>query len=136
MDSLQQSIKSWRHLDKYNRITGQAIFTPKMSDDEMAGIELWRGGRNLKMSFAFSIVGYVVVSTASWVPHSIIGKQYKGNLTEQDIILIISGVSGVFFIASLCELISGYNKISNAGILFEHKKFRVRTNGNNITIDL
>jgi len=147
IDTSLQFYKHWKHDErlkkpmernkqKYNRITGQAIFTSKMSDDEMAGIELWRGGRNLKMSFSFEMVGFAAASTASWLPQLIIGKKYKGNMKQQDVILIIGAVSGGFFVTALCELISGYNKIGNAGIIFQHKKFRIKTNGNNISMDL
>ena len=57
-------------------------------------------------------------------------------MTQQDIIIIIGGISSCFFLTALCELISGYTKIGKAGILFQHKKFQIRTNGNNILLHL
>jgi len=134
-DSLNQSFKEWRHMEKYNRIIQQSIFTSTMSDDEMAGIELWRAGRNLKMSFSFMIVGIGIGSTASWLPQRLFGTNYKGKLTPEDVQIAILVVSSGFLIASICELVCGYNKIGKAGIIIQHKKFNIKTNGNNISFN-
>ena len=127
-DSLNQNINEWqwRHFNKYERIKHQSIFAPTMSDDEMAGIELWRAGRNLKMGFSFMFVGVIVLSTAAFVAD---GK-------DQTAVLAAIGVVGTgFLIAGLCELVSGYNKIGKAGIILQHKKFYIKTTGSNISLN-
>ncbi|MBC8147511.1 MAG: hypothetical protein H8E98_05950 [Bacteroidetes bacterium] len=130
-----QDLENWRHHEKYTRIIQQSIFSAGMSDDEMAGIELWRGGRNLKMSFAFMIVGIGIASTATWLPDRFFTSKYKGKIDPEDIQIAIAIVGGGFLIASICELVSGYNKIGKAGIILQHKKFTIKTTGNNISLN-
>lgn len=126
-----KDLKNWRFRAKYNRIVRASCFTPGMSDDEMAGIYLWRGGRNLKMAFSFNMVGMVVASTASWLP-GLISENYG---TDPDMVkIMIAGVSSGFFLAGLCELITGYSKITKAGIILQHNRFKVKWSGNAVSL--
>jgi len=127
---LNKSFKNWRHYKKYNSIISQKIFTSDMTDDEMAGIELWRGGRNLKMAIAFEIVGVVVISTGNTIVQ-LIDDSDKADIVRY----IASGIGLGFFIAGLCELVSGYNKIGKAGIIFQHKKFNIKTTGTSVSMN-
>lgn len=122
----------WRYQKKYDRYVRDSCFTPGMSDDEMAGIYLWRGGRNLKMSFSFNMVGVIVGSTASWLP----GLLYdKFDLDPDRVTMIIAGVSSAFILVGVCELISGYSKIAKAGIILQHNRFNVRVTGTTVSLN-
>ncbi len=114
----------WRHQNKYDRIINASCFEPGMTDDEMVGIFLWRGGRNLKMSFAFILVGFVSSSTLAYIKDPPAAVQ-----------IAIAGVSTGFLIAGICELVSGYNKIGKAGIILQHKKFNIKTTGTSISLN-
>jgi len=109
--------------------------TSSISDDEIAGILLKRGSRNLNTSVLFIGVGAFVASTAAWLPQLLIGKNNKTNLTQQDIQLIIFAVSGGCFITSIVKLIMGYKKIGDAGIVLQHKKFNIKTTGTSISLN-
>jgi len=126
-------VKPWRHQKKYDRITSISLFDKSMTDDEMAGIYLWRGGRNLKLAFAFEIVGVVVASTASWLPSVASGK--NGSVDASTISLIIGAFGTGFFVAGLCELVAGYNKIGKAGIILQHNRFKVKTTGTSVSLN-
>jgi len=116
--------EDWRHQNKYDRIINASCFEPGMSDDEMAGIFLWRGGRNLKMSFAFILVGFVSSSTLAYIKDPPAAVQ-----------IAIAGVSTGFLIAGICELVSGYSKIGKAGIILQHKKFNIKTTGTSVSVN-
>ena len=116
--------EDWRHQNKYDRIINASCFEPGMSDDEMAGIFLWRGGRNLKMSFAFILVGFVSSSTLAYIEDPPAAVQ-----------IAIAGVSTGFLIARICELVSGYSKIGKAGIILQHKKFNIKTTGTSVSVN-
>jgi len=117
-------VNIWRHQYKYARITSASIFDKGMTDDEMAGILLWRGGRNLKLSFAFIAAGFVSSSALAYVKDPPAAVQ-----------IAIAGISTGFLIAGICELIAGYNKIGKAGIILQHKRFNVKTTGTSISLN-
>lgn len=117
-------VNTWRHQNKYDRITSASVFDKGMSDDEMAGILLWRGGRNLKLSFTFILIGFVSSSTLAYIKDPSTGVQ-----------IVIAGISTGFLIAGICELVSGYNKIGKAGIILQHKRFNIKTTGTSISLN-
>ncbi|MCX6246172.1 MAG: hypothetical protein NTW10_00425 [Bacteroidetes bacterium] len=120
----QQATSEWRYTDKYNHIIQSGLFTQGMSDDEMAGILLSRAGRNLKLCFTFEVIGVVFGTTIV----------YAGRNSET-VYYVASAVSLGFFIAAMCELLSGYNKISKAGIIFQHKGISVKASGPGISFN-
>ena len=133
VNSTGYTMYQWRHQDKYNRITSGSVFNRNMSDDEMAGIYLWRGGRNLKTAFALEMIGVLVGTSASWLPNLASGK--KGSIDATTVSVIIGVVSTGLFVAGLCELVSGYNKIGKAGIILQHKKFSFKTTGTSVSLN-
>lgn len=133
--SYQKDINNWRYQKKYNKILRKKYLHKGMTDDEMAGILLKRGSRNLNMSILFIGIGAFVASTTAWLPPLVIGENNRTNLTEQDVRYIIYGVATGCFITSLVKLIMGYHKIGDAGIVFQHKKFNVKTSGASISFN-
>jgi hypothetical protein len=115
---------TWRHQYKYARITSASIFDKGMTDDEMAGILMWRSGRNLKLSFAFITVGFVSSSTLAYIKDPPAAAQ-----------IAIACVSTGFLIAGIIELVCGYSKIGKAGIILQHKRFNVKTTGTSISLN-
>jgi hypothetical protein len=95
-----------------------------MSDDEMAGILLYKGGNELKGSFACEFFGVLLGTLAiARAPY---------NQSES---LVLSVVGTTVLIVGVINLISGYNKISKAGIILQHKGINLKPSATGITLN-
>ena len=122
--SLNRDTVYWIHQYAYEQLVHKKIFTEGMSDDEMAGILLYKGGKNLMGAFACEIFGAL---TGSLI--------FTFRPTQQEPRLVLAVLSTGFFITGVVSLISGYYKISRAGIILQHKKFNVRTSGTSLSLN-
>jgi hypothetical protein len=110
--------KDYDHLLKYR------LFKEGMTDDEMAGILLYKGGRNLFGAFVAETFGLIVGSVAVVV--------YPKNNTTGTVLAIGSGIS---FIVGIGNLLSGYSKISKAGIILQHKGINLKATSTGISLN-
>lgn len=124
-DSIRQNSAEWRYKQKYNHLIQNNLFTKGMSDDEMAGILLYKGGNNLKVSFACEVFGAMSSSLMLTIT----------NKEAQTAITLLAVASAIFYLTGIVELISGYNKISKAGIIFQHKGYNIKTSGTGISLN-
>ena len=122
--SLKKDTVYWVHQYAYDRIIHSRIFKEGMSDDEMAGILLYKGGNNLKGAFACEFFG---VLTGSLIVT--INENNEGARTT------FAVVSVTFFIVGIISLVSGYNKISKAGIILQHKGINIKASGTGIAFN-
>jgi hypothetical protein len=122
--SLKKDTVYWVHQYSYDRIIHSKIFKEGMSDDEMAGILLYKGGNNLKGAFACEFFGVLIGSLIVTI-----------NENNQGVRTTLAVVSGTFFIVGIVSLISGYNKISKAGIVLQHKGINIKTTGTGISFN-
>ena len=122
--SLKKDTVYWVHQYTYDRIVQRKIFTKGMSDDEMAGILLHKGGNNLIGAFACEFFGVLTGSSIVIV-----------NQNNQGTRMTLAVISSAFFITGIVSLISGYNNISKAGIILQHKGINIKTSGAGISIN-
>lgn len=122
--SLKKDTVYWVHQYAYDRIIHSKIFKEEMSDDEMAGILLYMGGNNLKGAFACEFFGVLAASLIITV-----------NQNNQDAKTTLAVISTAFFIVGVISLVSGYNKISKAGIILQHKGINIKTTGTGISLN-
>ena len=122
--SLKKDTVYWVHQYAYDRIIHSKIFKEGMSDDEMAGILLYKGGNNLKGAFACEFFGVLAGSLIILV-----------NQNNQDARTTLAVLSTGFFIVGVISLVSGYNKISKAGIILQHKGINIKTTGTGISLN-
>ena len=122
--SLNRDTVYWIHQYAYEQLIHKRIFTKGMSDDEMAGILLYKGGKNLVGAFACEVFGALTGTLIlTFRPD------------QQEARAVLAVLSTGFFITGIVSLISGYSKISRAGIILQHKKFNVKTSGANISLN-
>jgi hypothetical protein len=122
-DSLGNKSAKWVHQRTYDHIIQNKLFKDGMSDDEMAGMLLYRGGKNLRGAFLCELFGIISVSlyTVVYPNNEPVGKG-----------LAVVGVG--FFVAGIANLLSGYNKISKAGIIMQHKGIFVKATASGISL--
>jgi hypothetical protein len=121
---LKKDTLYWVHQYAYDRIIHSKIFKEGMSDDEMAGILLYKGGNNLKGAFACEFFGVLTGSLIVTI-----------NENNQGARTTLAVVSVTFFIVGIVSLVSGYNKISKAGIILQHKGINIKTTGTGISFN-
>jgi hypothetical protein len=122
--SLKKDTVYWVHQYAYDRIIQSKIFKKGMSDDEMAGILLYKGGNNLKGAFACEFFGVLAASLIITV-----------NENNEGVRTTLAVLGGTFFIVGIISLVSGYNKISKAGIILQHKGINIKTTGTGISFN-
>jgi hypothetical protein len=113
----------WAYQYTYDRMIQSKMFTPGMSDDEMAGIMLYRSGKNLKRAFILEIFGVLTATVSLSV------------FEHSESTATVFGVFSLgFFAAGIGNIISGYTKISKAGIIMQHKGIQIQTTGTSISM--
>ncbi|MEI7660651.1 MAG: hypothetical protein WCK34_00555 [Bacteroidota bacterium] len=114
----------WYHHKEYDYLITSKLFKDGMTDDEMAGILLYKGGREMTGSFVAEVFGVVIGSVAVVV--------YPKNNTTGTALAIGSGIS---FIVGIVNLLSGYSKISKAGIILQHKGINMKATASGISLN-
>ena len=122
--SMKKDTVYWVHQHTYDRIIQRKIFKEGMSDDEMAGILLYKGGNYLKGAFACEFFGVLAGSLILAV-----------NENNQGARTTLAVVSTTFFIVGIVSLLSGYDKISKAGIILQHKGIHIKSSGTGISFN-
>ncbi|MBL6950188.1 MAG: hypothetical protein ISR57_06040 [Bacteroidales bacterium] len=120
---------TWKYYKKYNKILKKRYIHESMSDDEIAGILLKRGSRNLNLSLLCTGLGFAFSSAAAWLPPLV----SKDPDVQQTVQLVTLAVSSGFLITALIEVALAYRKIGDAGIVFQHKKFSIKTTGTSLS---
>ena len=112
------------HQNEYNHLITNKLFKKGMTDDEMAGILLYKGGRELTGSFVCELFGVIAGS---------LGVVFYQKNTAVGTACAVG--SGIFFIVGIVNLMTGYSKISKAGIILQHKGIGVKVSGNGISLN-
>jgi hypothetical protein len=121
--TIKKDSAGWALQYTYDRMIQSKMFTPGMSDDEMAGILLYRSGKNLKRAFILEIFGVLTAAVSVSV------------MQTTPTTGIIFGVFSVGVLsAGIGNLISGYSKISKAGIIMQHRGIQIQTTGTSISM--
>ena len=125
-----QNFDTWKYHKKYNKILQKRYFVEGMSDDDMAGILLKRGSQNLNLSLLCTGLGFAFSSAAAWLPPLV----SEDPDVQQTVQLVTLAISSGFLVTALIEVALAYRKIGGAGIVFQHKKFNIKTTGTSISL--
>lgn len=114
INPVQKKVK-WKYQDDYEYIKWSGGFGPGMTDDQMAGLLLYRGGRSLTSAAICEVLGVGVGGLGLYL--------YDEN-KALGTGMMVGG--GVFMVIGIVNIFVGYSKISKAGIILQHKSVEVR----------
>ena len=108
----------WQFKDVYSELRGE--YKAGMTDEQIAGELLIRGGENIRNSGIIGLTSILLGVSTTFIPNMITDPGAQKNA-----IYVVSGAAGVLGIFSIAELISGGNKIIRSGIILQHKRVQV-----------
>ena len=127
-DSVKQAAGKWTKNDRYINITSYDFFRKGMSDDEMAGILMKRGNITLKIAGAFLGISAVGIGSCALL----LNGQNKDLYVEA---YVIGAISVGLALAVIPVTIGGINRISEAGIVKQHKKYILKLSATGVSLN-
>lgn len=111
-DTIQTNSKEkpWKYEQKYQSVMNYKFIKEGMTDDEIAGILLYKAGKSFTKSLAYEIIGLIAVGVGTYI--------YPNEKTMGTVVAV---GGGVFLFAGIVHLFTASNRTANAGIVLMHK---------------